>query len=287
MIHDDVTITSIANLPSSEEKKMENYKIDIDLKTSVLIVSATTATAETVVDNTTMIVEEKELFIEEEKERKAFIATHTTILGKKKIFFHQQPTAFAVIEGSGGLGKSALLESMYRNVLKHAKEEKINIFPIQSICGSLDGHQPYKGWKSILRHLLVQFSRLAHFQHAPGSEKKEHEKLKELWVRGALYIKEYLSVGIQPYLSLLSTARMIPGLEEESIVTALSGNDRLKYLGALIREIVLLFPFISVRMSLYIFFDSVILLTFLKSLIIFILSCCVNASSSVTNKLLT
>lgn len=148
------------------------------------------------------------------------------------------------IDGNSGIGKTAMLEYLMHFVRGLVRTHRTNIRYFHTTCSSLDVREPFRCWKPIVRQLLATLSRLSGEVESAGV-KKEHEKLRQKWLRGAHHIAKHLPERSRKYLSLLSTAHIVPGIEEDPAVSVLSGADKLNKLTDLLLDIVTTFPLIT------------------------------------------
>jgi hypothetical protein len=157
-------------------------------------------------------------------------------------FEYCSPCRCSSLNGSSGIGKSAVLEHFAHISRDLMVSHNANVSTFFHPCSSLDGRDPYKSWKTVLRHMFARISRLHDNTALEQPGEVDREKLRDKWLRGAMEIVKNLPPHLQLLLPLLSVVHIIPGIPETKEISALSGAEKLKKVDELLQAIILEYP---------------------------------------------
>jgi class 3 adenylate cyclase len=157
-------------------------------------------------------------------------------------FEYSSPCRASSLDGSSGIGKSAVLEYFAHISRDLMVTHNVNVSTFFHPCSSLDGRDPYKSWKTVVRHMFARISRSSDIPTSEQPGEVDREKLRDKWLRGAMELVKNLSPQLQQLLPLLSIAHIIPGIPETNETMALSGAEKLRKVGELLEAMLLEYP---------------------------------------------
>lgn len=167
------------------------------------------------------------------------------------------PAKVVILEGSNGIGKSLLVNQIGKKIEKFRSQmHHWNIIVYNGKSSTVNDMDPFKPWRSIIRHVLDRYANLGGYKelspeisvatraifHSTDGDSGKDNPMYQRWKAGVQYISKYLTDEQRELLPLLSTAHFIPGLAENETTQKLSGSQKLIKVVSLLTAMLMHFP---------------------------------------------
>lgn len=150
-----------------------------------------------------------------------------------------------MVNGTSGMGKSALISSICDKLSEYSKVAAWNLEILHGKSSNLTTSDPFKPWRTIIRAILGQFARYENIikdRREAELDLADTSLQTKKWKKGLDYVSSYLTEEEQKWLPLLTTAHILPGLTETEVTRKLNGQEKLENVIKVLQAIIKFYP---------------------------------------------